>query len=331
MAKYDWGATCFLKSGAASNGEYDYSPKGFTAGLMQSAETASFGGVDSMALTIDEAKKQGYWPVTKAIVDSVYQNLNGGRLLLSGYSQGGARAQLARMYVQKKYGVAPPVVTFAAVGAQCFPRELYDGGSGRTNFLDDVDPTKAYENVTDYAHALDPYGSNLGPDIGTTCYVGNSDIATSAARKYCGRVYGYSGPRIYYDSNFPGANALDNSGSVKDDFRICKYFTHSLMAVQAELYNTNKLFGNGTTDGLCRINAPIPSDGSAADVCPDVTWSLEEKAAIAGILVLILLCVGFFLTCVFKVCCKFMPCCPCGKAKPVADESLTKANAKHVV
>lgn len=326
--KYGWGATCFLKSGGAIKGAVDYGPKGFISGIMQTADTARFAGTPTMALTADEAKKQGYWPVTKAITDAVYQSLNGGRLLLAGYSQGGARAQLARMYLEKKYSFKPPVVTFAAVGTQCFPRKLYDGGSGRTNFLDDVDPTKAYGNVTDYTHPLDPYGSNLGPDIGTTCYLGSSDIQTSAAKKYCGRVYGNSAPAIYYDANVVG-------GPLKSDFRICKYYTHSLMAIQGELNNSTKLFADGTTDGGCIANALIPNDGSPADTCPQAEFTNEEMAALAGIIVLILLFVGFVCTCCFKLvipkCCPCLLCCCCKDNKEKSQPMVTKSNEKHVV
>ena len=50
-------------------------------------------------LTKEQVVKQGYWPLTKQVVDQVRADLpTGGRLLFSGYSQGGGRAQLAWMY-----------------------------------------------------------------------------------------------------------------------------------------------------------------------------------------------------------------------------------------
>ena len=92
-----------------------------------------------------DVKSQGYWPVTKAVLAEVRRTMalvTDSRLLLSGFSQGGGRAQLARMWMEKEFSEKPVVITFAAVGAACFPRDL--DGPGRTNLLQDVDPTRLY-------------------------------------------------------------------------------------------------------------------------------------------------------------------------------------------
>jgi hypothetical protein len=53
--------------------------------------------------------------VTQQIVDAAYAAA-GGKLLLSGHSQGGGRAALASMYLEKTHSVKVPTVTFAATG-----------------------------------------------------------------------------------------------------------------------------------------------------------------------------------------------------------------------
>ena len=53
--------------------------------------------------------------MTQQIVDVAYAAA-GGKLLLSGHSQGGGRAALASMYLEKTHSVKVPTVTFAATG-----------------------------------------------------------------------------------------------------------------------------------------------------------------------------------------------------------------------
>merc|ERR1711920_1052856 len=103
------------------------------------------------------------------------------------------------MYLENKYNETPPVMTFAAVGAACFPRDL--DGPGRTDLLEDVDPFKFYTDVTDFEHYLDPWGGALGPDIGTTCKFGKpknsvDEMKKTPAYKYCKKIQGYHGSKL---------------------------------------------------------------------------------------------------------------------------------------
>ena len=163
---------------------------------------------------------QGYWPVTKAVIAEVRRTMaltTDSRLLLSGFSQGGGRAQLARMYMEKKFSEKPVVITFGAVGAACFPRDL--DGPGRTDLLDDVDPTKPYSDVYDYSHILDPWGTAFGSDIGEACYFGTHKIKSTAAYRWCEKIYGYSGSTLVYAE---GLAATPWSLQLKDDFFGCR-------------------------------------------------------------------------------------------------------------
>ena len=108
----------------------------FDKELADLANGVKIGGADGteIKLTEKEVVAQGYWPLTKQVVDQVRKDLpTGGRLLFTGFSQGGGRAQLSRMYTERKYKETWPVVTFGAVGAACFPRNL--DGKGRTDLL----------------------------------------------------------------------------------------------------------------------------------------------------------------------------------------------------
>jgi len=246
-----------------ANSFWGVSPlRNFTKDLTDKTNGQTIGDASTRAtLTYKEASQQGYWPVTKQVIEEVRRELPpGGRILFTGTGQGGGRAQLARMYTQKKYNEQWQTITFAAVGAACFPRDLHR--PGMTNLLDDVDPTKYYENVYDYSHYLDPVASTLGPNIGQTCFVGKqggeSIANTTLAHKYCRNVYGHTGSVLFYALNF-------NGEPLKTEFTSCKYITHSHVGLMHALnYNTD-LFQNGSVLGGCtpyiprRTYCPKPS------------------------------------------------------------------------
>ena len=142
----------------------------------------------TVSLTVSEADKFGYWPITKVIMEAMREGLAAGdQLLISGHSQGGGRAQLASMYLTKKYPTetAWPTVTFAAVGMQCAAQNLFGTDA---NYLADVDPSASHTNIVDYAHPLDVWGSHLGPDAGKTCYYGTTDLVNTNEYKYCSKI-----------------------------------------------------------------------------------------------------------------------------------------------
>ena len=123
--------------------------------------SASLGG-----MTLKEAKATGYWKLTKFVTDQVAERARQANktLVLTGHSQGGTRAQLASMYLYQKTHIAYPTISFAATGAACVARLLFDTTS---NLLDDVNPFVRHENMVEYVHPLDPWGNSmLGIDNG---------------------------------------------------------------------------------------------------------------------------------------------------------------------
>ena len=87
----------------------------FDKELADLANGVKIGGADGteIKLTEKEVVAQGYWPLTKQVVDQVRKDLpTGGRLLFTGFSQGGG-VPSSRMYTERKYKETWPVVTFA--------------------------------------------------------------------------------------------------------------------------------------------------------------------------------------------------------------------------
>lgn len=227
-----------------------------------------------VATKMDETEviSRGYWELTKYLADKVVASLPAGqKLFISGHSQGGTRASLVAMYLKKSTGVAYPTVSFAGTGASCMSRLLYYSNG---HLLADVDPTDSHPNIMEYTHPLDPWGNSmLGEEVaGTTCYFGTTGLRNSdGAYKYCGRVYGYTGPTLIAASAgviIPGGPIADaGHTNATYDFSRCRYFTHMAHAMLIQLEDPAVLSANGVTDGGCKPNTPIPAN-DPEDKCP---------------------------------------------------------------
>ena len=152
------------------------------------------------------------------------------------------------MYTEKQYGEKWPTVTFAAPGTACFPQDL--GGIGCMNYLDDMDPTIAYENVTNYMNFFDPWAS-MGESIGQTCYLGKNSLNQDKSTQYvvCDRIYGYSMPYLL-GSEFI-MNRLTGDNPVGQLFKKCRMVTHSAPFIMDDLGKDIELNDDGTTLGGC--------------------------------------------------------------------------------
>ena len=86
---------------------------GFEEKLVAAVDGQQVGGDGNVVqLSLSDAIQFGYWPVTKAVVDDVRAGMPpNGRLMFVGLSQGGGRAQMARMYTQKMHNERWPVIT----------------------------------------------------------------------------------------------------------------------------------------------------------------------------------------------------------------------------
>lgn len=212
--------------------------------------------VSGIKFNEDIAEDYGYWPLTRHFVDSFAADATTDNLLLTGHSQGGSRAQLASMYLQKRYGKTINGVTFSATGAGCFPQLLWSG----KNYLDDVDPLVVHEQLTDYSHPLDPWGTGLGEDVGKEClYVTSPKLEETAGYRWCSKIWGYTGPALIW------ANAGFSDADIKNNFKICRYFTHFMPSVYADV-SANGVFGDDGTplQGTC-FPAKIPTKCPTGD------------------------------------------------------------------
>lgn len=230
---------------------------------------ATMTGIAASHPLVDEAEvaKTGYWEFTKVIVDSVYQeHVNTSEpetLYITGHSQGGGRAALSSMYLEKKFNKTIETVTFAATGGGCFSRKLsLTGGT----MLDDVNPYVVHEQVTDYVHPLDIYG-HLGYDVGRQCTYGTTDIKYSRAAKYCKAAFQSTGPILI--------SGIDPDLDRK--FRQCRYFTHGRAGMNRDLMDDTLLLENGTTDGGCKPLEPV-SQADQQAVCAPVVTALTQQS-----------------------------------------------------
>ncbi len=103
-----------------------YMSSSFASDLARAA-----GRIANFSFAGGEEETLGYWPIVRRIVDDARTAARdrGHELHLSGHSQGGSHAQLASMYLRRRYGEAHNGTTFGATGAACFARRLASGAS----------------------------------------------------------------------------------------------------------------------------------------------------------------------------------------------------------
>eukprot|EP01059_Diplonema_ambulator_P032632 TRINITY_DN649_c0_g1_i10.p1 TRINITY_DN649_c0_g1~~TRINITY_DN649_c0_g1_i10.p1 ORF type:complete len:617 (+),score=219.89 TRINITY_DN649_c0_g1_i10:268-1851(+) len=109
--------------------------------------------------------------------------LAGLQTAITGHSLGGSRAIAASMKLRES-NITVPTVTFGSVGSACWTRTNYFGYSLMNSSKMD------HPQVTEYVHPLDTWGNALGRDVGTQCYWGKANVASSMAKKYCEPISG---------------------------------------------------------------------------------------------------------------------------------------------
>mmetsp|Transcript_56549 Transcript_56549/g.127857 ORF Transcript_56549/g.127857 Transcript_56549/m.127857 type:complete len:596 (-) Transcript_56549:91-1878(-) len=217
----------------------------------------------------------GYWEFTKLIAESArtVAITAGEAFYITGHSQGGARAALTSMYLEKQHGTKYTTTTFAAVGGTCFSRNI---AYTSENMLSDVDPFVTHDQITEYVHALDIFG-HFDIDPGTTCVYGTTNIASSKAKKYCEQVFGYNGPDLMVAGNFGGVgDFLGPSEALQHKLKRCLYFTHNTVSVDADIDNDVYLYEDGTTDGGCSMADTIPSS-DPNERCPAALDTVTQE------------------------------------------------------
>lgn len=255
--------------------------------------------LDGGGLTLQDARDTGYWKLTKYIVDQVFAKTTAENrtLILTGHSQGGTRAQLASMYLQHTYGAKVPTVSFAATGAACMARRLFDTSA---NMLQDVNPFVEHDQIVEYVHPLDPWGNAmLGEDAGgQVCYF-DDDAYDEADRaiQYCSKVYEWPGPMLVANEHSPTPNL-----ELKQNFQRCRYFTHDAKAMFFALYETLNPNGTTTHRGCSTVEAIPENDPNG--VCPTGKLSLSEEEDIFGLIVALAIVFVLLPLCVCFWCCK---------------------------
>mmetsp|Transcript_59910 Transcript_59910/g.122971 ORF Transcript_59910/g.122971 Transcript_59910/m.122971 type:complete len:561 (-) Transcript_59910:112-1794(-) len=267
----------------------------FNAGLGEDLATAS------PETSLEQAKATGYWEITKAIADELHVQLagSGDSLLFTGHSQGGTRAALASMYMDKK-GNSYDAITFAATGPQCMARLMHSDA----DLVQDVDPFKQHPQITEYVHVLDPWGQALGLEVGNECRYGVGNIEASRAYKYCRKTWGYPGPYLWFNEGADALAAGDLTLQDKDvanAFTQCRYFTHYMQTMLQDLEAAGTLKDDGTTADGCNL-ASVADLADVDGLCPDPEHTRCKDAL--AVWIIIAAAVGGF---VLLLCC----CCCC--------------------
>ena len=147
------GVGFFLNGAEMTGGDFEGDLAAAVDGKSIGPETNGKGGT----LSKGEAEDLGYFAATMQIMDAIYEEDSSVQLLISGYSQGGGRAQFqlectSKTNMQRNHRLSPA----SGGGPRCYSRDLFD--EGRTNYLEYVDPTRYYENVYDYVALFRPLG-----------------------------------------------------------------------------------------------------------------------------------------------------------------------------
>ena len=221
------------------------------------------GGVDTAALGINDQgiDDWGMWEITRAItrreVPRGTKANASAPVYLTGFSQGGARAQLAALLLAHEDGVRYNTTTMAATGVQCASKSLFLSGRSMTDAFFGGSLGDHSDHVVTYTHVLDPYAA-IDYNVGTRCVMGTRDVAGSFVEDFCGPVVGYS---LGVAGGFHGA-ALG----------LCTFSTHNNLRILARfnLSYLGYLNDDGTTDGGCK---PVPDMTEECQIGPPaVSW-----------------------------------------------------------
>ena len=201
----------------------------------------------------------------QALYTSLLPRFAGKAVYLTGHSQGGARAALVSMWREKKFGEILPTYTFAGTGLQCAVRYSLPSA-----YADDVDIARAHPQITQYVHALDPYGW-IDHQAGRVCVYGVDDLrgtrgaggtlrggGFSPTRAFCERIIGYSGPQLL----LPGS-------ALASDFAACRYFTHwsSSLGYWSSVFHALVFVPSSPRTPSCPKQDAVLGEDGTTDVC----------------------------------------------------------------
>jgi len=229
------------------------------------------GHLDLTRSQLEEVSATGYWLFTKMITDTAldayeqsrsssgfgFDNSSpsppepGENFWLSGYSQGGSRAALASMYLEKSRNEKYQTITFAATGGTCFSRRL----DNDANFLQDLNPYKVHPQITDYVHPLDFFG-NLDYDPGQTCLYGVDGLKQSPSYQYCKKIFRNNIESFLVSQT----KTMHWHEDLHMEFERCQYFTHFIYSLHSYLNEDGIIDEYGSTDGGCSSQAIPVSD-----------------------------------------------------------------------
>jgi hypothetical protein len=271
-----------------------------TPGLYETNADVLYEGLKGTNLEVskDDVRKKGMWELTKKIVrkflpedrDKESEKLT----VFTGHSQGGARANLVSMWLEKQDDFKYKSIAIAPLGLQCWTREMSPHmNEDPADLLDDLDPYVFHDQCVSYLHPLDLYaGSDFQP--GRVCEYGNTLLGTDRPG---GKDLEYWFEKIV---GFPGylVTTPDLDPVPFYDFRMSRYWTHSISFANMLFSSTEFLAEDGTTDGGC-YDADIIPENDPDGQCPTGTSTQP-------------MCMVLLLSTVFGAILRLVGCCCCG-------------------
>jgi len=259
-------------------------------------------------VSASDIKKYGYWPITKMMVRALLpadrdQDAEP-NIFISGHSQGGARASLVSMWLEKEDGKKYKTYSLSPLGVQCISRQLafLPGSTNGADYLDDVDPYVFHDQITSYLHPFDVYAlTDYQP--GKVCKYGSSRLNTDEQggadlQSFFERIVGYSGP-VLYNNIFQQAPSMN--------FGLTRYWTHSISWMNVLFSQDEFLTEEGVTDGGC-VDAVVVSKEDPDNMCPEGDSDAKCDALYFGLALgvfLVVICIPVLIICYCCHCCCF--------------------------
>jgi hypothetical protein len=284
--------------------------------LRAGATYLSYTGSLKLSMAVDDVsyediRKHGYWPLTKMMVRTLLpvdrDVTKDPTIYITGHSQGGSRASLVSMWLEKEDGEKYKTYSLSPIGVQCFSRQLsyLPGSSSGADYLNDVDPYIFHDQITSYKHPLDVFAMiDLQP--GRVCHYGTTLLSTSRPggsdlMSYFKRIVGYTGPQIYIGYTGPMLDVNPFNEEPFKNFAVTRYWTHSNIWMNILFAQSEFLKEDGTTDGGCWDAEIVPVD-DPENICPSGNSNTSCNGLFLGMGVFAFICILLFPLVLFYGC-----------------------------
>mmetsp|Transcript_23469 Transcript_23469/g.74350 ORF Transcript_23469/g.74350 Transcript_23469/m.74350 type:complete len:308 (+) Transcript_23469:2-925(+) len=161
------------------------------------------------------------------------------------------------MWLAREGKHAHKTYVIAGTGWDCVARRMY----GK-----DMIPWAQHDHIKSYSHVMDTIANGLDRSPGTVCLYGRRSFTPgSPEHGYCSKIVGYTGAQLFWRGDPPPSEQIE---AARLAFDACHYFTHNIWYAALLFLSEDVLMYDGTTDGGCWKEAPVPEEDSIKQ-CPD--------------------------------------------------------------